>query len=370
MRRLFGLFALAPLTGFLALPFYAPVAAGGIPHIPQYYSVGREPWAPVLTHPRPTSAASFSFYIAANLFDSSTQYPYIVMGTPQTQSSNVIEFGTFQPPYFSALAAGAKLLVVLVEDSYFLEYNLGNGTLLAEIQIPGAAQGIATDSQGTTYVSTQSSSGQTGVLVYPYGATSPSYTITNGLPSPGLLALDGHDNLYVSNGNNIVVFPPGATTPVRTISQGISSPGLMTFDKAGRLIVYNSGSNAVTVYEEKHRAPLSTITDGISGPSAIVVGPTETLYVANFSGKNITEYDHEHATLSRTIATDTNGPRSIATDDKDNLYEFVLGYKSGRAFVAYTFPHQSVKPAGKPWVFFQRPYLFDEFLIATTGPAW
>jgi len=302
--------------------------------------------------------------------DSSTQYSYIVIGTPQTQSSTSILLPRFGVTNFEPLVAGAKLLVGLDQHGAFVAWNLGDPAIFETAGLPHVPQWIATDSQGTTYVSILgSTSGPTGVEVFPYGATSPSYTITNGVPNPGLLAVDGHDNLYVSNGTDIVVFPPGATAPVRTISQGISNPGLMAFDKANRLVVYNTGSNAVTVYKPKHRAPLSTITEGINGPSAIAVGPTGTLFVANFNGNDITEYDHEGSTLSRTITTDTTAPLMIAVDSKDNLYEFVLGGIHDRAFLVYTYPHQSLQPSGKAWTFFQ-PGLYIEQLVPTAGPAW
>jgi len=361
------------LGGFVA-PIDAVVAAGGIQQVPQYFSEGREPWeAPLERRRGPTSPATFSFYIAANLYDSSTDYSAIIEGTPQTQTTDVILLTTFPAPYFMAVAVGTKLLDVLATTgpTSFIAYNLGNGNIFDQPRLPGDVPAIATDSQGTTYASiTGSTSGTPGVLVFPYGATSPSYTITNGFLIPGLLAVDGHDNLYVSYGNNIAVYPPGATTPARTISQGINNPGLMTFDKANRLVVYNSGSNAITVYKPKHRAPVSTITDGINGPSAIAVGPTGTLYVANFDGNDITEYDHEGSALSRTITTDTKAPRSIAVDSQDSLYEFVLGYKSGRAFLVYTYPHQSLQPSGKPWIFYQPTHLFEGLLVTTAGPAW
>jgi hypothetical protein len=122
--------------------------------------------------------------------------------------------------------------------------------------------------------------------VYAPGATTPSYTITNGAYAPGQLAFDGAGNLYVLNyctyscgtiKNSISIYAPGATTPTTVLqpptgttfnSIAVSAAGYLavlenlTYDSGGPVVVYPPGATS----------PSITISTGLQRPSQMAFG--------------------------------------------------------------------------------------------------
>ncbi len=88
----------------------------------------------------------------------------------------------------------------------------------------------AIDSNGNLWVT---NIGGANVTEYLYGSKKPHTVITDGVPHPVGVAIDGSDNLYVANrlqSSNVVVYPPGRQSPSRTITDGITSPVEITVD--------------------------------------------------------------------------------------------------------------------------------------------
>jgi hypothetical protein len=101
------------------------------------------------------------------------------------------------------------------------------------------ATGLWVDRKGTLYLSNET--WPPSLAEYKRGSSVPSVIITNGLYTPGSVAVDASGNLYVADGQSggvILVYPPGARLPSRTIhfpSQR-GGPGGLAFDAHGNLI--------------------------------------------------------------------------------------------------------------------------------------
>jgi sugar lactone lactonase YvrE len=85
---------------------------------------------------------------------------------------------------------------------------------------------------GNMYAITRDEIGNGSVSVYPYGQSTPSRVITDGLERPTSLAFDS-GNLYVSdlNGNHVSVYAPGSSAVLRTITANLSSPTSIVVSK-------------------------------------------------------------------------------------------------------------------------------------------
>jgi hypothetical protein len=100
--------------------------------------------------------------------------------------------------------------------------------------------GVFVDRTGMLYVSNET--WPPSLAEYKRGSTIPSLIITNGLYTPGSVAVDASRNLYVADGQSggvILVYAPGATSPSRTIQipPQRGAPGNIAFDAHGNLLV-------------------------------------------------------------------------------------------------------------------------------------
>ncbi len=107
-------------------------------------------------------------------------------------------------------------------------------------------QQLAVDRFGTLYVC---NIGNSTVTEYARGSTSPTKTLSSGLPGPTGIAVTPNRTIYVSNNSgsamSIVKFLPGRDTPV-TVTQAIQFPLGLALDKGGNLFV---GAETAGVYE-------------------------------------------------------------------------------------------------------------------------
>lgn len=180
-------------------------------------------------------------------------------------------------------------------------------------------EGVWIDANGTLYVANGAQYPvQADIEEYKKGATSPSFTITDGLNSPGAVAVAGDGTVYVNQlgeakGGGVIgvvaVYAPGETKPERTINlnptpeYGMSAGGI-AFDGKGNLFAATFG-NATEVHVFRIRPGSSKAVDlGLQGygGSAIAVDGQGNLYAGGGNGF-IAVYPPGATSPSRTIPT-------------------------------------------------------------------
>ncbi|HEY5047101.1 MAG TPA: hypothetical protein VII49_03655 [Rhizomicrobium sp.] len=179
-------------------------------------------------------------------------------------------------------------------------------------------EGVWIDRKGTLYVENGDQyPTQANIEEYRRGATSPFRTITEGLNSPGAVAVGSDGTVYVNQLGQggggvigvVIVYPPDGTTPERTIplnptpEYGMNAGG-MAFDAQGNLLAANSG-NATEVHVFNIAPGSSQATDlGFQGygGSAIAVDGAGNLYSGGGNGF-IAVYPPGATSPTRTIPT-------------------------------------------------------------------
>ncbi|HLY03100.1 MAG TPA: hypothetical protein VKR56_11485 [Candidatus Cybelea sp.] len=116
------------------------------------------------------------------------------------------------------------------------------GTITNGVSSPG---GVAVDKNGQVYVANETGT----VTIYSAGKSTPNLTLSEDLEFPQSVAVDASGNVYVcSRGSSpaIVVFPPGEATPSKTITNAlIQVPNQIQFDAGGNLY-YADGNTGVS----------------------------------------------------------------------------------------------------------------------------
>ena len=243
-------------------------------------------------------------------------------------------------------------------------YAPGSGKVLRKIS-DVQPTGIALDSSGNLYVSSDTGSGR--VLVYPSGSTVSSRTIVQNVRKPRTLAVDPSNQLYVANGyfsigvyapgssallrklksffpisiafdaadnvyvgrssgpyggieSRVIVFAHDSAKTLRTITTDISDPQSLAFDSSGDLCVADTNLNIVAVYPKGATKPQRKIKSGISGPAALGVDGSGNLYVANNVSSTVTVYPPGTTKPMRTITSGISGPTALLLDSSGTLY--------------------------------------------------
>lgn len=108
--------------------------------------------------------------------------------------------------------------------------------------------GLAADKKGMIYVAAGCASSGGDVEEYPKGSTTLKKAITDGISHPLGLAIDKKQTLYVSDGSPAAIqeYPYGATSPSKTISGSpLGEPFGLALDGAGNLYVADFVADAV-----------------------------------------------------------------------------------------------------------------------------
>jgi hypothetical protein len=226
--------------------------------------------------------------------------------------------GAWQAPhrkpllFVSNLDGGIRIYSADVHNSNVqLQGTITNGTTRPE--------GVWIDGKGILYLENGPQyPAQADIEEYKPGATSPFFKITDGLNSPGAVAVGSDGTVYVNQlgeagGGGVIgvvaVYPAGKTKLERTISlnptpeYGMSAGG-MAFDQQGNLYAATIG-NATEVHVFKIAPGSSQATDlGLQGygGSAIAIDGAGNLY-AGGGGGFIAVYPPGATSPSRTIPT-------------------------------------------------------------------
>jgi len=160
------------------------------------------------------------------------------------------------------------------------------GSITTGIDLPVNA---AVDLHGMLYVA---NNGNSTVTEYPFGATSPSVTLSGGqLVYPNGIAVDNKGTVYVTSGATagscyVLVYPKGASTPSEQID-GFDLPVGLAIDKSGNLYVGDALQNAVWEVPNGSTTPSKLSLDGLDDPVGVAVDPSNNLWVANNANSTV-----------------------------------------------------------------------------------
>jgi len=150
--------------------------------------------------------------------------------------------------------------------------------------------------------------------------------ITTGIDSPGNISLDQNATLYVANGNtrSVTVYPFGQTSPTLTMSDGMTDPSGVAVTSNGTAYVPGRGSPAVIdVYPAGASSPSQVITDPlISVPSQAIADSDNNVYVA------------DNATGVYELAAGSSQPVSLNLQALTGATGIALDEEKGRLFVS------------------------------------
>lgn len=178
------------------------------------------------------------------------------------------------------LAAGAALLAGCAQS---------RGTALPSVE--NGSQKKVTSSYTYLYV-TDPKVGKLEVLDPTYKIAE---TITNGLSDPVGDFVDSQGNLYVANKDscshgNVAEYALGATSPTFTYSQGLVCPMYVGADSKGHVFVFDYGYGTLSMFLAEYNqgsnqqiATWSTCNTGYyafcDGPTGLAVGPNDSLFL-------------------------------------------------------------------------------------------
>jgi sugar lactone lactonase YvrE len=226
-----------------------------------------------------------------------------------------------------------------------------NGTITTGIDLP---VNVAVDPHGMLYVA---NNGNSTVTEYPFGATSPSVTLSGAqLVYPNGIAVDNKGTVYVTSGATagscyVLVYPKGASSPSEQIN-GFDLPVGLAIDKSGNLYVGDALQNAVWEVPSGSTTPSKLSLDGLNDPVGLAIDPSNNLWVANNASSTVLGFHLGDDSAFATITSGLSGPYSIAFEKNGTLFVGsslhypgdVAGYKSGS-----TTPFESISvgnPAG------------------------
>lgn len=211
-----------------------------------------------------------------------------------------------------------------------------NGAITTGIDLPVNA---AVDLHGMLYVA---NNGNSTVTEYPFGATSPSVTLSGGqLVYPNGIAVDNKGTVYVTSGATagscyVLVYPKGDSTPSEQIN-GFDLPVGLAIDKSGNLYVGDALQDAVWEVPSGSTTPSKLSLNGLNDPVGLAIDPSNNLWVANNASSTVLGFHLGDSSAFATITSGLSGPYSIAFEKSGTLFVGnslhypgdVVGYKSG-----------------------------------------
>ncbi|HEY1583769.1 MAG TPA: NHL repeat-containing protein, partial [Chthoniobacterales bacterium] len=216
----------------------------------------------------------------------------------------------------AAIAQSSPMLYVAdFGINTILRYDLtGTQTIFTNDFVNGP-NGIALDSSGNVYVSTNSNTIET---FSPAGDDLGTFA-SLGLNLPMALAFDQSGNLYAANfaGSTVEKFAPDGTD--LGVFASVVRPTGLAFDATGNLYVASFG-NTIRRFA-LDGTPLASFTSAtLNNPEGLAFDSAGNLYVANSGSNSIEVFSPTGSDLGIFATTGLNGPIGLAFDSTGILY--------------------------------------------------
>ncbi|HWD91724.1 MAG TPA: BACON domain-containing carbohydrate-binding protein, partial [Verrucomicrobiae bacterium] len=180
---------------------------------------------------------------------------------------------------------------------------------------PGAARtGTLTIASNTVTV-TQANAGYSAV-------TTPVVVVTNGLDSPGGVAVGTNGDIYIANtGNNVIDRWSAVSGTLSSLPiDGMNSPAGLALDSVGNLYIANTGVGAVDKWTPTNNH-VSVLVSGLSNPVSISLDSTGNVYFADSVDNVVGRWANIGGTVSNLAVFPTiNGPSGISVDIFGNVF--------------------------------------------------
>lgn len=240
------------------------------------------------------------------------------VGSQQVKSYSVLKNGTTQYSH-KVSKSWMKHIDSTPRLTYISDFNNNtvtvygrNGQTVGQI---GAnilnPQGLFVDNNENLWVA---NTGDSNILVYPRGSTSPSNTLSDSIGFPVDVTVCPNGTVYVSNIFNfstgtgdIQVYASGSTNPTGSLqAPGELENFFLTCDANGNVfstILNGSGFPAVVAYAGGNQSGYSQLPISLNFPGGIKPNNAGNLLIDDQSGANITEYTEAGSPTGNSIHT-------------------------------------------------------------------
>ena len=179
--------------------------------------------------------------------------------------------------------------------------------------------GVAVDSSGTVYVSSQTMKGR--VVTLAAGSTSPNLLPLGGLYEPQGLAVGSSGKVYVTDFNNrVVVLAPGSNNQTELPFDGLSYPEGVAVDAQGNVYVADRGNNRVVKLAAGSNTQTVLGFNGLKNPDGVVVDSIGNVYVTDTDNNRVLKLDAGTSNQSVLPLGDITTPWGITVDNSGNIY--------------------------------------------------
>ncbi|UQX10645.1 serine/threonine-protein kinase PknD [Candidatus Mycobacterium methanotrophicum] len=179
--------------------------------------------------------------------------------------------------------------------------------------------GVAVDSSGAVYVTSQSMYGR--VLKLMPGSTTPTVLPFTGLYQPQAVAVDSAGTVYVTDFNNrVVMLPDGSNNQTQLPFSGLNYPEGIALDSAGDVYVADRGNNRVVKLPVGSHTPTDLPFTGLKNPDGVAVDGAGNVYVADTDNNRVVKLEAGSTNQTALPFPGLTVPWGVAVDSAGNVY--------------------------------------------------
>lgn len=198
---------------------------------------------------------------------------------------------------------------------------------LTGLGFPLSPGGVALDSTGSVYVTSQSMYGR--VVKLASGSLTPTVLPFTGLYQPQGLAVDANGTVYVADFNNRVVkLAAGSNTQSVLPFTGLAYPQGVGVDAAGNVYVADRGNDRVVKLDAKSDTQADLPFTGLNHPDGVAVDPSGIIYVTDSDNDRVLKLNPGSSTPTELPFTGLAVPSGIAVDAAGAVY--VTDHETGK----------------------------------------
>ncbi len=215
----------------------------------------------------------------------------------------------------ASLARGDNFFVANSGINSIAKYDDNGGSLPFAGGFVNGPYGLALDSSGNLYVSTNAN------VIRKFGPNGADLGVfaSTGINFAMGLAFDSEGNLYVANNGGSTIRKFGPNGFDLGVFANVTRPTGLAFDAAGNLYVANSG-NTIERFSPLGIPLLPFTSLFLNNPEGLAFDSTGNLYVANNGSNTIQVFSPSGADLGALSTVGLSGPIGLAFDGDDNLY--------------------------------------------------